>query len=210
MSFYTVRVVVDVWPCFTCCAGVARWYRDCTERCVGLRFVCFSSSLFAVLSLQFSSDSVAQHKLYVKEHKVRAERSSHRPLDRTLFVLNIPPYCSQVCGYYSMTGWLSGLDDLLIVSFLPCCLCCRVLSKSCSRSLAVFSPWSWETTRAPFRTLDPSCPSSLKQLKSRWAAVHFCCNTMSIHYHVQHISEHYLTSSRVSKWATLCSKTPPV
>ncbi|XP_045928852.1 ribosomal RNA-processing protein 7 homolog A [Micropterus dolomieu] len=50
---------------------------------------------FTVLPLQFSSDSVAQHKLYVKEHRVRAEKSSHRPLDRTLFVLNIPPYCSQ-------------------------------------------------------------------------------------------------------------------
>lgn len=56
----------------------------------------FFLTLFAVLSLQFSSDSVAQHKLYVKEHKVRAEKSSHRPLDRTLFVLNIPPYCSEV------------------------------------------------------------------------------------------------------------------
>uniref|UniRef100_A0A3Q3W3Z4 RRM domain-containing protein n=1 Tax=Mola mola TaxID=94237 RepID=A0A3Q3W3Z4_MOLML len=50
---------------------------------------------FTVLSIQFSSDTVAQHKLYVKEHKVRAERSSHRPMDRTLFVLNIPPYCSE-------------------------------------------------------------------------------------------------------------------
>ncbi|KAK1877172.1 Ribosomal RNA-processing protein 7 like A [Dissostichus eleginoides] len=50
---------------------------------------------FTVLSVQFNSDSVAQHKLYVKEHKVRSERSSHRPMDRTLFVLNIPPYCSE-------------------------------------------------------------------------------------------------------------------
>ncbi|KAF3846784.1 hypothetical protein F7725_003862 [Dissostichus mawsoni] len=40
---------------------------------------------FTVLSVQFNSDSVAQHKLYVKEHKVRSERSSHRPMDRTLF-----------------------------------------------------------------------------------------------------------------------------
>lgn len=61
---------------------------------MGYRFVSFL--LFAVLSLKFSPDSVAQHKLYVKEHKVRAERSSRRPLDRTLFVLNIPPYCSEV------------------------------------------------------------------------------------------------------------------
>ncbi|XP_053708061.1 ribosomal RNA-processing protein 7 homolog A [Synchiropus splendidus] len=48
---------------------------------------------FTVLSLKFDCDSVAQHKLFVKEHKVRAEKTSQRPLDRTLFVLNIPPYC---------------------------------------------------------------------------------------------------------------------
>ncbi|MEQ2187258.1 hypothetical protein GOODEAATRI_002836 [Goodea atripinnis] len=40
-------------------------------------------------------DSAARHSLYVKEHRVRAEKSSYRPLDRTLFVLNIPPYCSE-------------------------------------------------------------------------------------------------------------------
>ncbi|XP_026201937.1 ribosomal RNA-processing protein 7 homolog A [Anabas testudineus] len=55
---------------------------------------CIIPGGFTVLSLQFSSDSVSQHKLYVKEHRVRTEKSSHRPLDRTLFVLNIPPYCS--------------------------------------------------------------------------------------------------------------------
>lgn len=52
--------------------------------------------LFSVLSLQFSTDSVAQHKICVKEHRVRAEKTTQRPLDRTLFVLNIPPYCSEV------------------------------------------------------------------------------------------------------------------
>ncbi|XP_064842477.1 ribosomal RNA-processing protein 7 homolog A-like isoform X1 [Oncorhynchus masou masou] len=50
---------------------------------------------FTVLSLQFSTDSVAQHKICVKEHRVRAEKTTQRPLDRTLFVLNIPPYCSE-------------------------------------------------------------------------------------------------------------------
>lgn len=49
-----------------------------------------------MLSLKFCSSSTAQQKLYVKEHKVRDEKSSHRPLDRTLFVLNVPPYCSEV------------------------------------------------------------------------------------------------------------------
>ncbi|XP_024289088.1 ribosomal RNA-processing protein 7 homolog A isoform X2 [Oncorhynchus tshawytscha] len=50
---------------------------------------------FTVLSLQFSTDIVAQHKICVKEHRVRAEKTTQRPLDRTLFVLNIPPYCSE-------------------------------------------------------------------------------------------------------------------
>ncbi|XP_058509428.1 ribosomal RNA-processing protein 7 homolog A [Solea solea] len=67
---------------------------------------------FAVLPIQFSSDSAAQHKLYVKEHKVRAEKSSHRPLDRTLFVLNIPPYCSQavVKELFSQFGCVHSVE----------------------------------------------------------------------------------------------------
>lgn len=59
-------------------------------------FCVVSLTFVSVLTLQFNSDSVAQHNLYIKEHKVRAEKSSHRPMDRTLFVLNIPPYCSEV------------------------------------------------------------------------------------------------------------------
>ncbi|KAL4658024.1 Gastric cancer antigen Zg14-like [Arapaima gigas] len=50
---------------------------------------------FTVLSLKYKSDSVSQHSLYIKEHRVRAEKTTYRPLDRTLFVLNIPPYCSE-------------------------------------------------------------------------------------------------------------------
>ncbi|XP_029914938.1 ribosomal RNA-processing protein 7 homolog A [Myripristis murdjan] len=67
---------------------------------------------FTVLSLQFSPDSPAQHKLCVKEHKVRAERSSHRPMDRTLFVLNIPPYCSEavVKELFSQFGAVQSVE----------------------------------------------------------------------------------------------------
>ncbi|XP_030649671.1 ribosomal RNA-processing protein 7 homolog A [Chanos chanos] len=50
---------------------------------------------FTVLCLKFKSDSPTHHQLIVKEHRVRAEKSTQRPLNRTLFVLNIPPYCSQ-------------------------------------------------------------------------------------------------------------------
>ncbi|KAM8724374.1 ribosomal RNA-processing protein 7 homolog A [Acanthopagrus schlegelii] len=73
---------------------------------------CIIPGGFAVLSLQFGSDSVAQHQLYVKEHKVRAEKSSRRPLDRTLFVLNIPPYCPEgvVKELFSQFGSVQSVE----------------------------------------------------------------------------------------------------
>ncbi|KAM4634486.1 ribosomal RNA-processing protein 7 homolog A [Polymixia lowei] len=73
---------------------------------------CIIPGGFAVLSLQFSSDSVAQHKLCVKEHRVRVEETTHRPLDRTLFVLNIPPYCSEatVKELFSQFGTIRSVE----------------------------------------------------------------------------------------------------
>ncbi|XP_062263800.1 ribosomal RNA-processing protein 7 homolog A [Platichthys flesus] len=73
---------------------------------------CIIPGGFAVLSLKFSSDSAAQHTVYVKEHKVRAEKNSHRPLDRTLFVLNIPPYCSEavVTELFSQFGSVQSVE----------------------------------------------------------------------------------------------------
>ncbi|KAM9346516.1 ribosomal RNA-processing protein 7 homolog A [Symphorus nematophorus] len=73
---------------------------------------CIIPGGFTVLSLQFSCDSVAQHQLYVKEHRVRAEKSSRRPLDRTLFVLNIPSYCSEgvVKELFSQFGCVQSVE----------------------------------------------------------------------------------------------------
>ncbi|XP_061567801.1 ribosomal RNA-processing protein 7 homolog A [Cololabis saira] len=67
---------------------------------------------FTVLSLQFSEETVSRHSLYVKEHRVRAEQTSRRPLDRTLFVLNIPPYCSQdvVKDLFSQFGSVDSVE----------------------------------------------------------------------------------------------------
>lgn len=48
-----------------------------------------------MLSLKFKDDSPCCHSIYVKEHRIRAEKNAKRPLDRTLFVINIPPYCSE-------------------------------------------------------------------------------------------------------------------
>lgn len=76
------------------------------------RQACVIPEGFTVLSLQFSSDCAARHSLFVKEHKVRAERSSYRPLDRTLFVLNIPPYCpeSVVKDLFSQFGDVASVE----------------------------------------------------------------------------------------------------
>ncbi|XP_071107516.1 ribosomal RNA-processing protein 7 homolog A-like [Haliotis cracherodii] len=50
---------------------------------------------FTVVPLKFSEDKTA-HCLYLKEHSVRENDSSH-PRNRTLFVLNVPPYCNEDC-----------------------------------------------------------------------------------------------------------------
>ncbi|XP_041851491.1 ribosomal RNA-processing protein 7 homolog A [Melanotaenia boesemani] len=73
---------------------------------------CIIPGGFTVLSLKFSSDSGARHSLYVKEHKVREEKSARRPLDRTLFVLNIPPYCSEgvVKSLFSQFGVTESVE----------------------------------------------------------------------------------------------------
>ncbi|KAM4717375.1 ribosomal RNA-processing protein 7 homolog A [Anableps anableps] len=76
------------------------------------RQACVIPGGYTVLSLQFDADSAAQHSVYVKEHKVRAEKTSYRPLDRTLFVLNIPPYCSEsvLKDLFSQFGSVASIE----------------------------------------------------------------------------------------------------
>ncbi|XP_016376369.1 ribosomal RNA-processing protein 7 homolog A-like, partial [Sinocyclocheilus rhinocerous] len=69
---------------------------------------------FTVLSLRFSEDDAhaALHQLCVKEHRVRSESNTNRPLDRTLFVLNVPPYCSEsvMTDVFSRFGPLQSVE----------------------------------------------------------------------------------------------------
>ncbi|XP_073703867.1 ribosomal RNA-processing protein 7 homolog A-like [Garra rufa] len=69
---------------------------------------------FTVLSLRFSEDDAhaALHQLCVKEHRVRSESNTNRPLDRTLFVLNVPPYCSQsvITDVFSRFGSIQSVE----------------------------------------------------------------------------------------------------
>ncbi|XP_048755799.2 ribosomal RNA-processing protein 7 homolog A-like [Ostrea edulis] len=48
---------------------------------------------FTVLQTKFQESSKPGHSLYVKELQKRA--GTTRPKDRTLFVVNVPPYCTQ-------------------------------------------------------------------------------------------------------------------
>ncbi|KAM8942714.1 ribosomal RNA-processing protein 7 homolog A isoform 2-T3 [Lycaon pictus] len=47
------------------------------------------------IPIKFSEKQQASHYLYVREHKVREGTKSSWPQKRTLFVLNVPPYCTE-------------------------------------------------------------------------------------------------------------------
>ncbi len=48
-----------------------------------------------VVGLQFRAESKAAHQLLFKQHSVRTH-SDTKPPDRTLFIVNVPPYCTEV------------------------------------------------------------------------------------------------------------------
>lgn len=49
---------------------------------------------FTVVPIKFNSKSKAGHHLFIKEHNVK-ENELCKPKHRTLFVLNVPPYCGK-------------------------------------------------------------------------------------------------------------------
>ncbi|XP_036616361.1 ribosomal RNA-processing protein 7 homolog A [Trichosurus vulpecula] len=52
---------------------------------------------YRAVPIKFSQDQASSHFLYIKEHRVRGGARSSWPPDRTLFVLNVPPYCPEAC-----------------------------------------------------------------------------------------------------------------
>ncbi|CAB4021112.1 ribosomal RNA-processing 7 homolog A-like, partial [Paramuricea clavata] len=49
---------------------------------------------FETIRVKFDKNTEAFHVMYLKSHSVR-EENKHTPNGRTLFVLNVPPYCSK-------------------------------------------------------------------------------------------------------------------
>uniref|UniRef100_A0A8B9XHC8 Ribosomal RNA processing 7 homolog A n=1 Tax=Bos mutus grunniens TaxID=30521 RepID=A0A8B9XHC8_BOSMU len=52
---------------------------------------------YSAIPIKFSEKQQSSHYLYVREHKVREGTKSPWPPKRTLFVLNVPPYCTEEC-----------------------------------------------------------------------------------------------------------------
>uniref|UniRef100_G3RG56 Ribosomal RNA-processing protein 7 homolog A n=1 Tax=Gorilla gorilla gorilla TaxID=9595 RepID=G3RG56_GORGO len=50
---------------------------------------------YAAIPIKFSEKQQASHYLYVRAHGVRQGAKSTWPQKRTLFVLNVPPYCTE-------------------------------------------------------------------------------------------------------------------
>ncbi|XP_027810357.1 ribosomal RNA-processing protein 7 homolog A [Marmota flaviventris] len=52
---------------------------------------------YYAIPIKFSAKQRASHYLYVREHRVREGTQSTWPQKRTLFVINVPPYCNEEC-----------------------------------------------------------------------------------------------------------------
>ena len=51
--------------------------------------------ILTAFPVKFSAESTTQHWLFYKEHSVR-EKNASKPSNRTLFIINVPQYCSEV------------------------------------------------------------------------------------------------------------------
>ncbi|XP_078093684.1 ribosomal RNA-processing protein 7 homolog A isoform X2 [Mustelus asterias] len=67
---------------------------------------------FTVIPVRFSTRSRAAWHLLVKPHRVREAADQKRPQDRSLFVLNLPPYISQECVHrlFSECGPVASVE----------------------------------------------------------------------------------------------------
>ena len=56
---------------------------------------------FRTLRVKFDKDCSSYHVLYYKKHTIREEDTA-RPPDRTLFIVNVPPYCDKVIYIFKL------------------------------------------------------------------------------------------------------------
>ncbi|KAL8221811.1 UNVERIFIED_CONTAM: Ribosomal RNA-processing protein 7 A [Gekko kuhli] len=68
-----------------------------SKRKRGKGAACVAPAGYTAIPVKFSEKHQSPHYLYMKEHKVRDETDPKRPPNRTLFILNVPPYCTEEC-----------------------------------------------------------------------------------------------------------------
>ncbi|KAL4681626.1 hypothetical protein H8959_007103 [Pygathrix nigripes] len=73
---------------------------------------------YAAIPVKFSEKQQASHYLYVRAHGVRQGTKSIWPQKRTLFVLNVPPYCTEV-SYLSRLLSSCGLVQSVVLQEKP-------------------------------------------------------------------------------------------
>ncbi|XP_047119030.1 ribosomal RNA-processing protein 7 homolog A [Schistocerca piceifrons] len=49
---------------------------------------------FTAIPVKYSEESSASHCIFWKQHSIR-EKCDEKPADRTLFIINVPPYCTE-------------------------------------------------------------------------------------------------------------------
>lgn len=85
------------------------------------------------IPIKFSEKQQACHYLYVREHRVREGITSSWPQKRTLFILNVPPYCTEVSWYREGTyrlKWASGRAGLPLAPTKSLLVRCKQLTEA--------------------------------------------------------------------------------
>ncbi|CAG2055572.1 unnamed protein product, partial [Timema podura] len=62
--------------------------------------------------IKYNADTSAIHWLFIKEHSVQ-DKTAEKPAHRTLFIINVPPYCSEEC----LRHMLSPCGNVTAVEF---------------------------------------------------------------------------------------------
>lgn len=75
---------------------------------------CAAPAGYKGIPVKFSAEQSSHHFLYAKEHKVRGQGDTTQVQNRTLFVINIPAYCTERClsRIFSCCGYVESVEVL--------------------------------------------------------------------------------------------------
>lgn len=75
---------------------------------------CAAPAGYKGIPVKFSAKHTSQHYLYAKEHKVRGQADKPQLQNNTLFVINIPAYCTEKClsRLFSCCGHVESVEVL--------------------------------------------------------------------------------------------------